>query len=361
MFDNDILECLGSMPVLEHKVPLLAQEFARVMGQHDWSDSFHKPQVIYFEDIVTSEILMGLHRYLRTQCADITNVVVIVTSNLGVSDWWREWCRVFHERSFQVLDWPISHTFGWKLQYIPRTPPDWHQLWQHKSHNLHRLFSFYGGTYAKKSRCWMTLKLCHLAPYGYIDYVGTFCDQQGLVDYVENLTYFMDQAQVDLVRDAHTRWVTPQGRFLANFEHSSDQVIERIVHQGTQWKLDQQCFFSVARETEDEDCFATISEKTFRSLCHFMVPLHAGYQVSQHLERMGFWLPHDLVDFGYQSAPQFRDRVDSIVSILEDFSGRMPELQRYFVQNQDKFMYNAQLALQLFQGDPVDQSVDCVL
>lgn len=73
--------------------------------QFDWTKSFSIPVVIVYDEHVSVEVLKMLHKYLRQQSGDIENIVLVLTSALGVSDWWSRHTQLYREKSFSIQEW----------------------------------------------------------------------------------------------------------------------------------------------------------------------------------------------------------------------------------------------------------------
>ena len=83
-----------------HTWTLLDRAFEGV----DLSESFERPLLIVYDELLPSRILIDLHYWLRRQCLNIENIVVVTTHHQGCEQWWMQWCNAMQEQSFRVVD-----------------------------------------------------------------------------------------------------------------------------------------------------------------------------------------------------------------------------------------------------------------
>ena len=231
--------------------------FDHVFGNYDWSRSFTKTQVIYSDDLITPDTLIHFHEYLRKKCVNIENIMFMICGSQGADEWWQQWCLQAREQSFRVCTWPVSESVWIKKYTNGIVEPNWDNMWQTKILNLTQLFSIYGGSYAKRDRCFLTLRLCELYDYGFVDFMGNFTNKQQLIDYTEHITYFKNQKEVDYVTDLYNQYIDSHGQLkrrdkLVNYPAVKD---DKFSTDTMQWYIDQQCIFNIIRETDDSGCF----------------------------------------------------------------------------------------------------------
>jgi len=198
------------------------------------------------------------------------------------------------------------------------------------------------------------LKLCKFYSSSVIDYLGKFCTKQELLDYVEWKSYYSNQNEIDAIDNLYDQHIINQEYSkpsLPNLTIVKSKVNEAINWDGFQWAVDQKCFAAVVRETINDDVFPTVSEKTTRSFLHFCTVLPTGYNAVKDLETLGFWFPHDLIDYSYQSHASYIDRINGLCKNLEKLQTLLAtgELQAYYDDNIEKYHHNALLVLDMYQ------------
>lgn len=348
---SEILAAVAKAPKLEQKNYYIAMSLDQLFGDHDWKTAFDRPQVIVCEEIITAEILQGLHAWLRTKATDITNIVLICTSNVGVAEWWHNWCKLYHEKSFRVHEVFYTSPLGrsyWHATFSDREFRSLEYFKQNKSTD--KLFVYLGGTYTSHQREYVTLQLTSLALDAHIEHTATFGDRQSLLDYVEWQTYFVNQKQVDLISAQYLTHVNVDGGFnikqlsseLSSHRNLSSETPAGIAQLERHWDIDRSCWATVARETLDDNFFACVSEKILRAFWHHTVCMPLGYRAVTDLERWGFWFPHDVVDYSYQNQRCFADRVEALCRELTRLSRcfKKEQLHQYYLDNIQNFQHN---------------------
>ena len=347
---TQMIYAVRDAPAQQNKGLYIEQALELTFKNIDWANTFHTPHTIVIEETATSEHLMGMHNWLRRKCANIENITVVITGNTGVCDWWKSWCGVFREKSFRVIEWPFPYrTWNIDRGFAPSEIPT-----TIGPKNLQYMFSCYGGSYSIVDRCYLILKLCKFYSSSVIDYLGKFCTKQELLDYVEWKSYYSNQNEIDAIDNLYDQHIINQEYSkpsLPNLTIVKSKVNEAINWDGFQWAVDQKCFAAVVRETINDDVFPTVSEKTTRSFLHFCTVLPTGYNAVKDLETLGFWFPHDLIDYSYQSHASYIDRINGLCKNLEKLQTLLAtgELQAYYDDNIEKYHHNALLVLDMYQ------------
>jgi hypothetical protein len=276
----------------------------------------------------------------------------MICGSLGEDEWWQQWCLQARERSFRVCTWPVSQSL-WIKKYTNNVDiPNWDKMWDTKTSALTQLFSVYGGSYAKRDRCFLALRLCEFYDHGLIDFMGMFVDKNQLIDYTEYITYFKNQTEVDHVAQLYDCYIDSAKKLKRRSEITDYQAIkdDNFSINTMQWHWDQHCVFNVIRESDDSECFGYFTEKTLRCFYHMCLPLPVGYQSAKHIEQLGFWFPHELVNYDYQNCLGYHQRVLGIVDILEKLKNQPDQTKQYFYNNRTNIIDNAKLAIKLLTG-----------
>lgn len=347
----EILHAIARAPILTDKNPVIANCLDQLFGKHDWLAAFDRPQVIVYEEVITAEILQGMHAWLRTKATDITNIVLICTSNVDVADWWQRWSELYHEKSFQIREVFFTSPLGRSYWHDTFLGAEYRsQEYFQKNKSTDHLFVYRGGTYASHQREYVTLALIALALDGHVDHMAAFGDHDALLAYVEHQTYFGDQTHVDLISNQYRTHVDKNGTLataqpalrLARGVDLSSQQRHQATHLQQHWDMDRTCWATVARETLDDNLFACVSEKILRAFWHHTVCMPLGYRAVAALERRGFWFPHDVVDYSYQTHRDFSSRVKGLCQELVRLSQCFTkhQLHRYYLDNIQNFQHN---------------------
>jgi hypothetical protein len=187
--------------------------------------------------------------------------------------------------------------------------------------------------------------MLELDNFGVIDYCGRFDDKQKILDYAEHITYFCNQKEIDTLSTTYDCFVKNH-RLTKRTDFdpvSSRKDFECL--QGSQWHTDQQCFFNVVRETYNAEPFIQITEKTLKSFLHQVAVIPLGFEAVERLESLGFWFPHDIMDYRYQSVKIFSTRIDhmleSLLKVTQKYT--LEQLSRYYQAHLDQFNHNANL------------------
>jgi hypothetical protein len=178
-----------------------------------------------------------------------------------------------------------------------------------------------------------------------IDYIGQFSPKQQVLDYVEHLSYYKNQPEVEWISDTYDKFVNDTNALDISVEFPGERKLDKLTFSGFQWEVDRHCWASVIRETINDDRYYSLTEKTLRAFLHHTVPIPIGFGGVASLEKLGFWFPRDIIDYSYQSQPLFSDRVNGIVSALRKISKdySFAQLQDFYLDNLQNFQHNAEL------------------
>ena len=347
----ELLEVLTNAPKHQPKDVWVEKRLDDMFGSYDWSRSFSRRQILVYDEVLPSEVLEILHKWLRRKCADIENILLVVTHHTGASDWWRDWCKTNNEKSFQLTETffltrpTATPSFKSFLSEKNTTKKDID--WYASQKNISKLLSYYGGTYSSLEREYLFLKLqCFDHLLAHVDFLGNLSPKQDILSYVENITYYKDQMEIDYISSAYDRLVN--SGWLLRTPNVLEFANEDIDFAGLQWQTDRQCFVSVVRETINSDKFACVTEKTLRAFLHHCVVIPTGFNAVNGLEKLGFWFPHDFIDYSYQSTRLFADRVHGMMAVLDTLAQKSFDvLQQYYLDNIKKFQYNSELVYDL--------------
>jgi hypothetical protein len=340
-----LVDAVTHAPALEPKLLYIEAALDQQFGTYDWTKSFRAPQILVYEEILTSEMLIAIHLWLRRKCADISNIILVTTSHLGVAAWWSKYCSVMGYRSFSIREKFYTHSDHWRPIWIDTMAVLPSREWFIKSKKIERVFSYYGGTYATLDRQYLVLKLLELSAVGEIDYIGEFTTKDTVLAYSENINYYLDQTDIDQVDRSFDQHVSPAGKLVQQNAPASGLKNERIRYQGVQWQTDSKCFASVVRETVVDDVYSCVTEKTLRAFLHHMVVIPVTFQGVKELEHMGFWFPHDIFDYSYQTESRFAHRTKHLITSIKQLIANLSigDMQQYYTDNIDKFHANAKL------------------
>lgn len=345
----ELLVAVASAPVLEPKDSYVKATLDKLFCHYDWTGTFSSPTIILYDEVITSEILVILHKWLRSKSSNIENIYLVTTCNSGICQWWKQWCNCFNEKSFNVVELFFTDSLYFKNYFKDVTQcPDLNFYTNNKK--IVKLFSFYGGTYSSSEREFLTLSMLKFHNCASIDFFAQFSSKKTLLDYSENITYYLNQKEIDALSDLYDQYVK-DGCFLLNQQYVR-QKNESVNFGGLQWELDKFSWATVIRETINTDCFSTVTEKTVRACIHHTVLIPIGVRSVSDLETLGFWFPHDIVDYSYQHNPIFASRINqlcnSLKKITETYS--MGQLHQYYLDNIHLFQYNAQLVFDLYKS-----------
>lgn len=343
---QEIMDAIQEAPTIGERNDYVSATLEKMFGSYDWQRSFEKPQALIFDGQIFPALLEYIHNWLRTKCLDIENVYLVITHHRGVQEYWKRWCEVFQCKSFQIKEHLITDTTNEKCQWHQNVDVMPSRNFFKENKEISCSFSYYGGGWQSDERDYLALRMLEFADTAEIDYLASFSSKENVLAYTENITYFKDQEQVDYISEMYDKHVGSDGKLLVDkkFSTSSAQY-EKIDYNGTQWEIDRHCFASVVRETNNTLPYSCLTEKTLRAFMHHTVVIPIGYDAVKELENLGFWMPHDIINYSYQSKLLFVDRVNGAISVMRDLLEKytFSQLQQYYLDNIDKFHYNADL------------------
>lgn len=339
----ELLTAISNAPLLDDKKRCLALALDEMFKDVDLSKSFETPLCIMYDEIFYEEIIVGIHYWLRTKCANIENIILITAEHTGLARWWKDWCKVHHERSFTVVE--MSYGYSHFLDNQLLSKPDTIETTKNK--NIQHYFNLYGGTYPSNDKMYLVLKALELYDYGIIECLGEFYPKQSILDYVENITYYTNQQDIDHISSLYDQYIHNNKMTSKSFVSTSPPAVTRdsIFFSGHQYHVDGHCFASIVRETVNDRPFSSVTEKTLRAFVHQLAVIPTGYLAVDELELQGFWFPHDIIDYSYQHEPDYSRRItkliDSVKQLVRQHS--LDDLQKYYSNNLEHFHHNVQL------------------
>lgn len=342
---SQLIVAIGQAPEQQPKSSYIFDKLDEIFLNFDWNQSFNKPVIIVYDEILYSLCLIEIHNWLRRKSANLANIYVVTSHPINSKRWWNEYCTVMHLESFVVIDTFFSPKFSNKyLQNLSNL--DYDLMLSTKLSKIKYLFSYYGGSYGIQERDYLSLQMCEFYNTAMIDYVGTFKDKQQFLAYVEQISYFMDHQCVSELDQRYQQFVSEHGKLITH-SHWKDythqfQQNETFSLQGLQWEVDQECMATVIRESKQDECFYQGSEKTWRTFYHCNIAIPMGYNSVSDLESQGFWFPHDLIDYSYQVEPIFHKRTEKLKQSLRKLSKHTnAQLKAYVNTNWDNLVHNS--------------------
>jgi hypothetical protein len=346
---DELLKIVSVCSVIGPKDVEVERELERLFENYDWSKSFYSTQVLVYDEAILSEFLPIIHNWLRRKCCDIENIVLISITHPGIADWWKSWCSVNHQKSFQIKEanfWDSpTHRGTWISENFKEPSLDFFK----ENKKITKLFSFYGGTYSKIPQEFLTLKLMRFCDVSVVDYLGTFNSKDKLLGYAESMYYYKNQFEIDQLSESYDKYVSNNFKLLNHSTNPNNYTNSplkcKIDFNGTKWNIDRQCFATVVRETMIDDVFSCLSEKTMQAFLHHNVVIPVAFDSVSHIEKLGFWLPHELIDYSYQKNTIFVDRIDQMILMLDRLVSKysMSDLNDFYIANLNKFQYNSKL------------------
>lgn len=353
---DQLLMAITDAPLLEHKTKYIIPVLEELFKDVNWATSFEIPMTIVYDEALTPEILIAIHQWLRTKCADIENINLITTHHCGLARWWKQWCVACHEKSFSVVEFSygysefITSRDTW-IKIPPMPADDYVPL--HKDIQYH--FSYYGGTYPVDDRLYMLLRILKLRDHGIVEYIGYIPDKEEILNYAENITYFKNQKIINDLSEVYDQCIINNHLIKQdlNFKLDYSPVKNDMFFSGYQYITDSHCFANIIRETINFHPYTTVSEKTLRSFMHHLVVVPTTYRSVDDLETQGFWFPHNLIDYTYQyetdHATRFELLINSVKQMIDKFS--IDDLNRYYRENLTHFHHNTKLVYDIIR-DP---------
>jgi hypothetical protein len=368
IIDDELMNVVKSAPALEPKNLYVEAKLETMFGEYNWTRSFKNCQLIVYDEVISSEILIIMHQWLRRKSADIENIVLVINHHPGIKNWWEKWCLANYEISFKIKELPFLYSPQHrKLDFDNRLELPGTEFYKN-SKKILKLFSYYGGTHPSLERNYLFLKMVQFAEIAEVDHASSFFSRSEIIDYVEHITYYKNQTEVDCIFDAYNKHVDFKSNKYIGSPTFYSKAEQQELLAGSQkykvnfsnydWATNKHCLLSVTREAgTDSDKYATVTEKTMKSFLHHLIVMPLGFETVINLEKLNFWFPHELIDYSYQHEPIFFNRVDRLVKELKDIDKKytLEQLQEFYVDNFDKFCHNAQTVQDLFnQGTKFD-------
>jgi len=322
------------------------------LTQHfDFGTSFAQPVAILYQEYISEELMVYLHQWLRTKCADIENITVVLSQSLGMKNWWKEWCNIYHEKSFSIveLSWAYCES-AYRTCFSPGEFVSHPDIVTEKNKMMQYHFSYWaGGTKHYNDRSYIAMRVLEFLDHCLFDSLYKLPPKQVLLDYAEQITYFKSQDTIDLISSLYDTKVNSDGEVKIKNINNNTAIKKRVQQfcfvDSFTWNNNRCCFASVIRETKNNDLHQAFTEKTMRAFWHHLVAIPLCYNAVSNLEAQGFWFPHDLIDYRYQGVRDFHDRVSmaiqSIKKLIADHS--INDLKNYYNNHTEHFYYNAKL------------------
>ena len=345
---QEIMDAVNKAPTIGERDKYVSEALENMFGSYDWQKSFKMPQLLIFDGQIFPALLEYIHNWLRTKCLDIENVYLVTTHHRGIHKYWKRWCQTFQCKSFEVRECLITDTTNENCQWhqegdITIPPIDFFK----ENKEITNSFSYYGGGWANDERDYLALKMLEFADTAEIDYLANFSSKENILAYTENINYFKNQADVDYISDTYDNYVSADGKLLLERKFFGEaSQYEKLDYSGAQWEADRHCFASIVRETNNSTLhYSCLTEKTLRVFMHHSVVIPLGFDAVAEIENIGFWMPHDIIDYSYQSEPLFIDRVEGALNVMRNLMEKytFSQLQEYHLKNIEKFQYNADL------------------
>lgn len=327
----------------------------------DLKTTFNSALVIYYREVITEEILIYLHNYIRNHCGDIENVILITIHGVGIKRYYTSYCQLNRTRGFHIIETPFMMLYE---KYITKEIEDNLYILP-KKEKITSLFSFYGGRYEldPPERTVMTLFASRFADIAQVEIMTNAAPWSKVEDYLEYLTYFKDVTSIDKYHNNYTSIVNEALEFkipsvINTIGTNSD---ERFTRQGPQWQIDSNSFFSLVRETSCTQNFYNLTEKTIRCFFHGVapIPLHGDY-IIEDLKALGFIINEDFINYDYLKEENLFYRLTALEKQLNQFRNEMTFDNWYslWIDNYEIFRYNCEYLLKTYKKETIKNKLD---
>ena len=364
--NDDIIDYLN-----HNKVPyitLFTELTNLVKNKHSRIEDIIKPKsgsnfdqgfVIYYREQLTEEMLVLLHNFFRNTCCNIENIVLITTTTVGLSRYYKQYCDLHRTKGLNIIEIPWMfwvNLFVLNETYQLTTLP--------KKEKIKSLFSYYGGTYEinPPERTIMTLFASQYNDVAYIDTMFSPASWSDVDNYLEYLTYFCDVASINEYKELYKRMIVKSKFQISKpYDISTLQLIEeKFTRKGPQWEVDSQSFFSLIRESNSTQNFYCMSEKTMR--CFFngvaLLPTHGDYIIDD-LESMGFIINKSLIDYSYLKEDNLFFRLKKLKKQLDEFKQvSYDDWYSLWLENYDEFQYNCEYLINSYKTNIIMPRLD---
>lgn len=344
---------LAAVLVNDLHVPETARrDLANTFSTHDFSASFHRPQIILSLEVWSRDNLIFFQQWMADRCCRIESYHIIVIGQPGMADWWNRYADVMSLRSFclhEVLDlpfsgdsirenWPSLQADHWfrerwysDIAAVPDLDRDleWHCVYMPGGSAK----SVETGFYKEYLACLM-LDL----PGMLVDLRFPLKDADTLANWTDAESGWMDQHSVDEIRDIRQR---------CQQEPAEPVVYDSHLYHRT-LPLYQHSFATVARESVMTQPWSCIGEKTLRPfmLGQFVIP--TTWDAVSRLEALGFWFDRHWFDFGYEKIQDPLTRTKHLMVSLRELVQRdLAQCRQHLRDHRARYMANSELARQL--------------
>lgn len=312
--------------------------------------TFEKKIVIYYEEVINTDMLEILHNYFSNRCCNIRNVLLI-TQTSGLEIFYRDFCKLYCDVGMTIIEIPFAFNYS-EYYYQDSQIKDFNK-------KISKLFCYYGGGKGKiilPEHTFMALFMSQFSSVSTIESIERVSKQSDLEGWLEKKTFFLNAVFVEKFADLYKKYVDEKqyldkSLISVNTMHKNPAANgprgEKFGSGDYQEIVDSQCMICVCRETLIFDMFQYISEKTFRCFYNHLIPMPiSGKNVIEDLSSCGFYMFEDLIDFSYLQEDLFPNLIVKLETELRRLSEiPLEEYQDYYNRNIDKFQHNQQLVL----------------
>lgn len=322
---------------------------------YDWTKSFAKTQVIYYDERLNVQTLEVLQNFLRTRPCNITNLVVITSHAIGVSEWWQARCDLYQEQTFHIHEWLLCRTMTWPLWMSELEIISEQDIRLHKK--IHHLFSFYGGTNPKLDRLYVSLKVRDLGSFGIVDCLTPIhWPRDQFVNHAMWLSYFQNTHEEHEIGRLYDQYVYDDhlrpSHALENLQSLPKGNPNIFSYNGYHWEIDRTCLATICNETDNMQPWLMVSEKTLIPFLHHNLVIPLAYRSVELLEQKGFWFAHDVIDYSYQFERDWLTRLNLMIQSVKACHEKLKgNYQTVFSDYFHHIRQNALLVHQHLAGD----------
>jgi hypothetical protein len=249
------------------------------------------------------------------QSTNIENIELWTPLTFGVEEWYKKWCELYCEKGFKIVEKDSDYRC-WNLWIENKINFDVDKVFEEKANSLQYLFTYWGGSYSLIDRDLLYLNMLNFDDHALIDYQGKVKDLKKVLDYAEETSYFVDQPFVENIENNFYKKTKPVNqRINQNVDYAFNELFDC---KGIQWHCDKLALGSVIRETINTEPYIHSTEKTWRCFYHLCIPFPISYRSVEHLQKLGFQFPHDVIDYSYCDIPLFKDRIIELNRVLTD-------------------------------------------
>ena len=333
-FVDELLAVVRLAPTDDHKEKHIHNFLNMHLKGIDLTESFNSKMSIIYDELLSVEIMLSIHSWVKKQSCNIENIFFITTHTLGLTEWYKKYIDIMQESGFVIIEAPLLADYVQHYQIMESI--DSIEPLSNRT-DLKYYFDYYGGTYYKNDRDFLAAMFMQLADIGHVEYMSGFSpNQQEFDNYLERITEFRNRKLCDdilLIRNQSN---------LNNKQIDCNETRSLVADMGLNKAYNQQSACQVIRETDDTLPFSSITEKTLKSMLHGQIVIPMGYNAVHNLESLGFKFDHSLIDYSYQFEPIFCKRIINIVDQIISLSQKLTliELEKHLVDQQDLLLYN---------------------